>query len=538
MGQVYRARADGAGPDVVLKCVHAKNRASIGGDLVHMFLDEARISTLVNHPNVVRAHEVDYCDGFYYLVMEWLRGWDLRSIHSRLTKVGEELPQALAVRFAVEAARGLHAAHECTTDDGERLELVHRDIGQANLFVTNEGTLKVLDFGVAKSSIQVARTVVGVVKGKMAYMSPEQCVGDPLDRRSDIFSLGVVLHELLSGSRLFKREGVFETINAITSGFIPPPTRKNEPVGDDLLGVLMRALQRDKNLRFSTAAEFADALVKVKAYEPQWKKSEVAAYLEALFGDVYPAQDIETQPQDNWAENDTKENRWEHDETQDIEVTTSVDGPNKAAIAWLTSTRPMYSTTKELAPIKKSGSSKRVLALLGAVLLALGGWVLLQDLLTEPGPTAELPNLTDATTDSLSDDLALTPPVVPDETTSISSLSTGDLQPATPHNEETHRTEVAKSARALKTPKPGKTPSKRSPTPTATKKHGRLTLEARPWANVYMGNKLLGTTPLIGVLLPAGEVKLRLENPEASLSREITVIVPEGGTVKNSISLR
>ena len=229
---------------------------------VSMFLDEARIVAGIRHPNVVQVQEAGQEGGELFLAMEYLEGETASGLLKRLiVHDGEKLVPTLAAHIVAEACAGLHAAHELTDAEGEPINLVHRDVSPQNLFVTYAGQVKLLDFGIAKAADRITRTETGIIKGKHEYMSPEQCVGKPLDRRSDIFALGVVLFELLSGKRLFKRENQMAALYAICNEPIPSLLEVAPWVDARLEAVCMRALARKRDERFATALELRHALL-------------------------------------------------------------------------------------------------------------------------------------------------------------------------------------------------------------------------------------------------------------------------------------
>lgn len=189
---------------VVLKRMHA----SLGRDshFVKMFLDEARLAARLGHANVVATSEVGECDGHYFIAMDYLEGVSLDRIARKYIHDGREVPLGLLLRVLCDCLDGLHYAHELRDYDGAPLGVVHRDVTPSNLFVTSSGVAKVLDFGIAKAAMQDEATRTGTLKGKLSYMAPEQFYPDPVDRRVDLWALGVVLWEMCTGRRLFKGE--------------------------------------------------------------------------------------------------------------------------------------------------------------------------------------------------------------------------------------------------------------------------------------------------------------------------------------------
>jgi serine/threonine-protein kinase len=252
-----------------------------------MFLDEARILARIRHPNVVDVHELGHEEGELFLVMEYLEGESADGLLRRLATRGERLPHAIAAYLVAEAAAGLHAAHELGGARGAADELVHRDVSPQNIFVTYGGRVKVLDFGIALAADRITRTEAGQVKGKFEYMAPEQWEGEPLDRRTDIFALGVVLYELLTGHRLFKRNAQLATMRAICGADAPRPSSLDPSVPPEIDDVCLRALARDPDARYSSAADMRRALLRVThgaAGEPA-PEEVVERLMKRLFAD-------------------------------------------------------------------------------------------------------------------------------------------------------------------------------------------------------------------------------------------------------------
>jgi serine/threonine-protein kinase len=228
---------------------------------VDMFLDEARIIARIHHPNVVQVHELGKEGDELFMAMEYLAGESVSSLVRRLATRNAKLDHALAAFIVAEACAGLHAAHELEDDDGKSLHIVHRDVSPQNIFITFDGAVKVIDFGIAKSADRVARTEAGQLKGKLDFMSPEQCKSEPIDRRTDVFALGIVLYELLTQRRLFKRPSPAGTIKAIVSDPIVPPSRVIATCPATLEKICMRALERDPNERYASALDLRRDLV-------------------------------------------------------------------------------------------------------------------------------------------------------------------------------------------------------------------------------------------------------------------------------------
>ncbi|NOU29068.1 MAG: serine/threonine protein kinase [Polyangiaceae bacterium] len=254
---------------------------------VDMFVDEARIISRIRHPNVVQVQELAQDDGELLLVLEYLEGESVASLMRRAKLTGISIAPALAAHMVSLACTGLHAAHELLADDGTPFGLVHRDVSPQNLFVTFAGEVKVLDFGIAKAKDRESRTEAGQSKGKLEYMSPEQSKGEPLDRRSDVFALGIVLYELVTGKRLFRRGSPMATLDAIHREPVIPPSRTTEGIPPELDRIVLTALARSPDGRFATAAEMARHLqIFARAQEPGALEGErVAALMQQLFSD-------------------------------------------------------------------------------------------------------------------------------------------------------------------------------------------------------------------------------------------------------------
>ena len=219
-----------------------------------MFLDEARVVAQIRHPNVVQVHELGDERNELFLVMEYLEGESLGMVVKQLRKRQQALPPRLAAQIIVDACAGLHAAHELTGADGKSIELVHRDVSPQNLFVLYSGQVKLIDFGIAKAADRTAaRTATGQLKGKFTYMAPEQVLGEKLDRRADVFALGVILHELLTGQRLFARDNELLVFRAICEADIPPPSKRATGVPPELDAVCAKALERSLEDRYPSA---------------------------------------------------------------------------------------------------------------------------------------------------------------------------------------------------------------------------------------------------------------------------------------------
>jgi serine/threonine protein kinase len=224
-----------------------------------MFLDEGQIVGSIDHPNVVRVYDVGEEQGILFMAMEWVEG---DSLHTMIAEANKRrpIPPEVAVRLIADTAAGLHAAHELRGWDGQLKEIVHCDVSPHNILIGLDGAVKLVDFGVAGAMNHISTDDEIKIRGKFGYMSPEQAQAKPLDRRSDVFSLGIVLFELTTGYRLFRGRDDRHTLELVTWGKIPKPSQVISRYPDKLESIVMRALDRDIERRYQTAEEFRDAL--------------------------------------------------------------------------------------------------------------------------------------------------------------------------------------------------------------------------------------------------------------------------------------
>jgi serine/threonine-protein kinase len=286
MATVFLARLSGvAGFQrlVAIKRLHphlARER-----EFVDMFLDEARLAARIHHPNVVPIQEIGQSERGYYLVMDYIEGDTAARLFARSAQSGTCLPIEVGIRILLDALAGLHAAHELKDDNGKPLEIVHRDVSPQNILVGIDGTSRLTDFGVARAATRLATTRSGQLKGKLAYMAPEQARGGALDRRADVFAMGIVAWEALAFRRLFKGEGEAETLNRVLYEPIPTLISAAPQIPPSLNEVVMKALERDADKRFATASDFADALEQAaRALQKVGTTREVATFLESMVG--------------------------------------------------------------------------------------------------------------------------------------------------------------------------------------------------------------------------------------------------------------
>ncbi len=261
MASVFAARVAGAEQTAKLFAIKMiREEFASSREFATMFLDEARIVSRLSHPNIVRSEEFGNEAGHLYIAMEFLSGQSLWAVWEACRARGKRLDFETIAWLGARVADGLHYAHELEDEDGSKLEIVHRDVNAANIFVTYEGEVKIIDFGLAKATNRASKTSGRIIKGKVAYMSPEQVVGAHVDRRTDIFALGATLWELGCDRRLFKHADQAETLRRVHAAEVPDPTHLVDGFPVDLWRVLGRALARDRGRRYDDAAELAREL--------------------------------------------------------------------------------------------------------------------------------------------------------------------------------------------------------------------------------------------------------------------------------------
>ena len=253
---------------------------------VQMFLEEARLAAQLNHPNVAQVYDVGRLGDSYFFTMEYVHGETVRSLMKRARGLRRSLPLGIVLTILTGTAAGLHHAHGRLGLDGRPLGIVHRDVSPSNLMVSYEGSVKVVDFGVAKAENRATETRSGTVKGKISYLSPEQCRTSSVDRRSDLFSLGIVVWEMLTGERLYRRGSDFETMSAIVDEPPAPPSRWRPELPPELDALVLGLLAKDAAARFQSADDVVHAAEMVAAScQLPLSTSALSRFMRELFGD-------------------------------------------------------------------------------------------------------------------------------------------------------------------------------------------------------------------------------------------------------------
>jgi serine/threonine-protein kinase len=590
MAELFLARQSGpAGfeKQVVIKRVLPQLTAN--QEFVHMFLDEARLAARLSHPNIVQIFDFGEAGGTYFLAMEYLSGEDLDTIATALSARRRAFPGPIAALIVSSACEALHYAHTCADDLGRPLHIVHRDISPSNLFVTYQGAVKVLDFGIAKAEGKLVHTQSGVIKGKLLYMSPEQILGKPIDARSDIFSLGAVLHELLTGQTLFERSSAMDMLKAITEEPIARPSAVVHGVPAELEAVAMRALERDPGARWQSAREMRAAL---DAYIAQGSSapamSQLQDFLQELMGESRIQQRL--RPPSNPSRPDPAFGfasaaavgagsttlrggspglAGARGAPGSHRVDRSAQGSQRTTPGPATapaSQTPQAPINDELAgappapalsedaavfasdaaaagmgkrrPWKVMAGAVGALAVLGLV----GGWAALRSPKTEQNLDALIP-LPPPVPDSIGAGALPTPRQIP---------ASKPGPPPKPGPGVTSRPERARTeslaaarpdrARAERSGTPNREPSKppvgtaRPAKASTAEKTGTLDLNCIPWCHIYVdGNDSNLDSPARGIVLGAGSHRLRVVNPPSGKRQERTVEIKAGRAVQEVI---
>jgi eukaryotic-like serine/threonine-protein kinase len=285
MAEIYLATQTGAGGFeklVVIKRVlpnMERNKRLVG-----MILDEASIAARIVHKNVVQIFDVGQIEGRTFIAMEYLDGENLATVVDSSLRRGDGLPRDLAAGIIMQAAEGLHHAHTATDSKGKHLGIVHRDVSPQNILVQYNGVVKLVDFGIARANQRITETRTGVLKGKLAYMSPEQVLGRELDGRSDVFSLGVVMWECLLGERLFAMDNDLATLEAITGSDVPSPLTVDPDMPEALCQIMLRALARDREARYQSAAEMRAAIRSyLKSTRAEADTAAISRFMQKLY---------------------------------------------------------------------------------------------------------------------------------------------------------------------------------------------------------------------------------------------------------------
>ena len=284
MAEVFKARMSGEqGFEKIVAIKRIVPNMATNADFVTMFVDEAKLAAQLNHNNITHIYDLGKVDAWHYIAMEYVEGKDLRTLLKLAKERGFPLPAELALFITSKIANALDYAHRRPAPDGSELNLVHRDVSPQNILISDEGDIKLCDFGIAKAASKVSTTMSGALKGKLQYMSPEQAWGKRLDRRSDIFSLGSVLYEMLTGSPLFQGETDMSVLESVREGDVATPSSRGAEVPRRVDQIVLKALAKNPQERYQNASEFEKDLHAVLyTYQPSPGPADLAIYMHRL----------------------------------------------------------------------------------------------------------------------------------------------------------------------------------------------------------------------------------------------------------------
>jgi serine/threonine protein kinase len=285
MAEVFKAKRSGVeGFEKVVAVKRILPHLSDNQEFVDMFVDEAKMVAGLTHPNIVQIFDLGRIDKSYYIAMEYVHGHDLRTILKRAKEKGMRMPLDLSAHIVKEVCAALEYAHRKKDDKGRPMVIVHRDVSPQNIMISFEGDVKLTDFGIAKAATKASNTDRGALRGKLLYMSPEQAWGKPIDRRSDLFSLGIVLYEMITDEKPFLGgQTEMSILEAVRQGEIAPPRSINRRIPESLENVAMKALAKDADERYQDAGEMSRGLERVLRERQPPAAGELARLLEVLF---------------------------------------------------------------------------------------------------------------------------------------------------------------------------------------------------------------------------------------------------------------
>ena len=287
MAEIYLARARGtAGFEKLVVLKRILPNVAADPTFVQMFLDEARLAATLQHPNIADVYDVGEADGAYFFTMEFIHGQDTRAIRHAVRGRNEAVPLSISLAIIHGVAAALDYAHEKTGPDGKKLGLIHRDVSSSNVLVSYDGAVKLVDFGIARATVSQHKTMTGTLKGKIPYMSPEQCKAHPMDKRSDLFSLGVLLYELTVGRRPFRGESEFAIMDQIVYQGAQRPTEIVKGYPAELEAIVMKLLARDANERYESAEVLIHDFDEFLTQQRLWVSAkQLSKYMRTVFAD-------------------------------------------------------------------------------------------------------------------------------------------------------------------------------------------------------------------------------------------------------------
>ncbi|MFK7985184.1 MAG: protein kinase [Sandaracinaceae bacterium] len=537
------------------------------GQFVDMFRDEARLAMQLNHPNICHVYNFGEAEDTYFIAMEWVNGMPLSKVIRR-ARDGGGIPIPIILKIIAQVAEALDYAHRACDTAGEPLGVVHRDVSPQNIMVSYDGVVKLLDFGIAKATSHSTRTEAGVIKGKFAYMSPQQCVGEPIDSRADIFALGICLYEALTGKHAFKRKTEFETMTKIVGDPAPKARARRPEVPEEVEAIIQTALMKQPERRYQTAGDMQMAIESLlPTLGTPINSSRIGDYVSALFPD-----EVRDGPQ--------LDTRLKGSLPPKSGVSELASEPRPKSPNATHTEAPSVPPPEAIGPRKKKGLGAGAWLGMGCLLLGLTAagaalaWTLLGPGLDSVGPIADihpveppaLPPPVNPPNEPPVEPPVEPPPVEPPVATTGSvmiesdppgaTIQFGDREDAgeTPlelgmiepgrhtvrltlegHRPFEGEVVVLAGGRATLVGELSRIPERRPRGPASPP--GQLSVNSRPWSKVYLGRRLLGTTPIGNVRIPSGNQRLRLVDRDGNVHHR-PVQVPAGGHVREAFDLR
>jgi hypothetical protein len=504
MAEIWQAHLKGAAGferEVCIKLVQPQYSGD--PEFRRMFENEALITGRLQHQNIVQVFDYDHVGDMYYIAMEYVSGRDLRTALNRAAEKGVRPSPALAARICMESARGLGVAHAFRLPDGTPSPVIHRDISPHNILLSFSGEVKLADFGIAKLRAAATHTQEGTLKGKVNYMSPEQAWGRDMDPSSDVFSMGIILWEMLAGKRLFGGDSELKVLEQVRHAPIPDPSEGVDGVPAALAAITVRALARDCNGRFADAGAMADA---IQHFLYSWPHDPAGESVSAFMHTLYPDRNSEppravTEVMPGYAEGDARDGQ--------------------------AGMKPPMERTLTL----ETGRSRKWLAVL--LIPALAAAAITYVAFTQNRGPAGIKAAPVAAAEQV---------VAP--ATKIAAEKAPENTPEKAAVAEAGSCTVNQAGDCATPPQPVKPPEPpaAAPQPPAIKavsqaRTGTLSINAAPWAHVYFRGRDLGTTPLTRVALPAGVQTITLKNPEMGVEKTIRVKITAGAEAKESVDL-
>ncbi len=567
MAEIFKAKTFGHGGfenTFVVKRI--LQHMSENDQFVQMFLDEAKVTAQLQHANVVRVWEYGKIATNYYLSMDFVDGKDSKMILRKLFERRKMIPREFAVYIAMEAAKGLDYAHKRTTNAGVPLNIVHRDVSPSNILVSYTGEVKVADFGIVQASSVIETTTKGTLKGKIEYMSPEQALGEVLDRRSDVFALGIVMWEMLTGRRAFKTDNEIKTLERVRNVEIEPPALVNNQVPTRLSEIVMRCLEKDPADRYQDARELhADLLNFLYPATPDVVQQSLHHFMSELFVEEITAERARV-------EEATRLSRAMHEAEPSVELQEDWEEGQRGG------------SEPTVAPVKPQPAPSRLPIFLGvgalAAALAVVGlgalWMVNQGMQNQDTPAPEVKTELVKASPSIVLRVAPVEAVVKLDgvdagkgtAVTLPNVSLGkhkievSAEGYEPYTEEVDVGEGEKvrldvklvavrkppEVRVESPPKmaeadvriePRVTPAPEAkvdtpPPPPAEKAKGKVNINVSGgWADIYVDGKKIGTTPIFGHQLPVGTYAVRAKNEQTGLdiTKQVTVKSGESASV-------